>query len=84
MLVLLCPSDDSSEPSDVQVFNCIAVYLYICSYICTSIQLKAMGIGWTAADLNLSGTRRWPSSGFDRLELPDAGDNRVLPASRFG
>ena len=80
MLVLLCPSDDSSEPSDVQVFNCIAVHLFIC----TSFQLKAMGIGWTAADLNLSGTRRWPSSGFDRLELPDAGDNRVLPASRFG
>jgi hypothetical protein len=80
MLVLLCPSDDSSEPSDGQVFNCIAVHLYICP----SIQLKAMGIGWTAADLNLSGTRRWPSSGFDRLELPDAGDNRVLPASRFG
>ena len=31
MLVLLCPSNDSSEPSDVQVFNCTVVYLYICS-----------------------------------------------------
>ena len=38
--------------------------MYMCSnislFICTYVQLKATGVGWTVAGLNVPGTMRWP------------------------